>query len=118
MTEKERLGLANSGLHPQLGFGLGTDPLEGGLETNRDQWAVNRISCEADAGRKKFPFVIIAGVGFPNGHSNPVRLAVVAIDPVDLNISEMSPDSIGQSVADQSFKFVGGHRRPFHGLPP
>ena len=58
-------------------------------------------------GRKEFPFVIIAGVGFPNGHSNPVRLAVVAIDPVDLNISEMSPDSIGQSVADQSFKFVG-----------
>ena len=58
-------------------------------------------------GRKEFPFVIIAGVGFPNGHSNPVRLAVVAIDPVDLNISEMSPDSIGLSVADQSFKFVG-----------
>ena len=31
---------------------------------------------------------------------------------------QMPPDSIGQSVADQSFKFVGGHRRPFHGSPP
>ena len=59
-------------------------------------------------GRKEFPFVVIAGVGFPNGHSNPVRLAVVAIDPVDLYISQMPPDSIGQSVADQSFEFVGG----------
>ena len=50
-------------------------------------------------GRKEFPFVVIAGVGFPNGHSNPVRLAVVAIDPVDLNIHQIAPDNIGQSVA-------------------
>jgi hypothetical protein len=64
---------------------------------------------------RNFPFVVVAGVGFPNGYSNPVRLAVVAIDLVDLYISQMPPDSIGQPVADQSFKFVGGHRRSFQG---
>jgi hypothetical protein len=69
-------------------------------------------------GRKEFPFVVIARVGFPNGHSNPVRLAIVAVEPVDLNISQMPPDSIGESVADQSFKFVGGPRHAFHRSPP
>jgi hypothetical protein len=37
-------------------------------------------------GRQEIPLVAIAGVGFPNGKSNPVRPVVVAINPVDLNI--------------------------------
>jgi hypothetical protein len=86
--------------------------------TNRDQGSVNRISCGADAWSQGISVCRHRWGRFPKWAFQSSSACVVAIDPVDLYISQMPPDSVGQSVADQSFKFVGGHRRPFHGSPP